>query len=68
MDHILSVYGLGGSPEAIEETYLSHDYLEPVKPGPERITDANFSQHLGDDKWVALSVHSAASILTRLLL
>ncbi|KZV67427.1 hypothetical protein PENSPDRAFT_754925 [Peniophora sp. CONT] len=51
MDHILAVYGLGGSPEAIEETYISHDYNDPVKPSPERITDANFFEHLGDDKY-----------------
>ena len=52
MDHILAVYGLGGSPEAIEETYLSHDYNVPVQASPERISDANFFEHLGDEKCV----------------
>ncbi|VDB98220.1 unnamed protein product [Peniophora sp. CBMAI 1063] len=74
MDHILAVYGLGGSPEAIEETYISHDYNEPVKPSPERITDANFFKHLGDDKYYyaymiyfckALSTSSPTEVLSK---
>ena len=51
MDHILAVYGLGGAPEAIEETYISHDYNDTVQPSPNRITDANFFEHIGDSEY-----------------
>lgn len=52
MDHILAVYALGGSPEAIEETYISHNYNDAVKQSPNRITDDNFFEHLGDTEYV----------------
>lgn len=60
MDHILAVYALGGSPEAIEETYLSHDYNDAVHPSPNRITDANFFEHLGDPECVIFLVARAS--------
>ena len=52
MDHILAVYSLGGSPQAIKETYISHDYNEAVRPSPNRITDDNFFEHVGDSEYV----------------
>ena len=52
MDHTLAVWALGGSPEAVEEVYRSHDYTERVRPSPQPITDANFFAHLGDAKYV----------------
>ena len=55
MDHILAVYSLGGSPQAIEETYISHDYNEAVRPSPNRITDDNFFEHVGDSEYVGFS-------------
>ena len=51
---MLAIYGLGASPEIIEEAYsrdLSlHDYLKPVYDSPEPVTDKNFAEHLGDGR------------------
>jgi hypothetical protein len=46
--HVLAIYGLGASPEIIENAYQTHDYLKPVFESPDPITDKNFAEHLGD--------------------
>ncbi|SRR6266404_8472095 len=46
--HVLAIYGLGASPEIIENAYKTHDYLIPAFPSPDSITEMNFSDHLGD--------------------
>ena len=52
--HVLAIYGLGASPEIIEEAYsrdLSrHEYLKPAFDSPEPITDKNFAEHLGNGR------------------
>ena len=51
---MLAIYGLGASPEIIEEAYsrdLSlHDYLKPAFDSPEPITEKNFAEHLGNGR------------------
>jgi len=49
--HVLAIYGLGASPEIIEDAYKTHDYLLPAFDSPESITDQNFSEHLGDGRY-----------------
>ncbi|KAI0262049.1 hypothetical protein BC834DRAFT_892792 [Gloeopeniophorella convolvens] len=49
--HVLTIYGLGASPEIIADAYKTHDYLKPAFDSPESITDKNFSDHLGDAKY-----------------
>ena len=48
--HMLAIYGLGASPQIIEDAYKTHDYLKPSFDSPEPITDKNFTEHLGDGK------------------
>ncbi|KAI0028811.1 hypothetical protein K488DRAFT_57715 [Vararia minispora EC-137] len=48
MDHLLAMWGVGATADALEEVYVTHDYEEPVQPSPEPITDSNFVAHLGD--------------------
>lgn len=48
--HVLAIYGLGASPEIIEDAYGTHDYLKPVFESPDPITENNFAEHLGDAK------------------
>jgi hypothetical protein len=64
MDHMLSLYSMGGTAEAIEEVYVSHDYEDPVTHSPEPITDENFAQHLGDAKYDHLLIVSFIRTLT----
>lgn len=45
---MLAIYGLGASPEIIEDAYKTHDYLKPAYDSPEPITEKNFIEHLGD--------------------
>ena len=51
--HVLAIYGLGASPEIIEDAYGTHDYLKPVVESPDPITESNFAEHLGDARRVA---------------
>jgi Questin oxidase-like len=48
--HVLAIYGLGASPEIIEEAYRRHTYLKPAFDSPEPITDKNFTKHLGNGR------------------
>ncbi len=50
--HVLAIYGLGASPEIIEDAYGTHDYLKPVFESPDPITEKNFAEHLGDARCV----------------
>ena len=50
--HVLAIYGLGASPEIIEDAYGTHDYLKPVVKSPDPITESNFAEHLGDARRV----------------
>jgi hypothetical protein len=47
---MLAIYGLGASPQIIEDAYKTHDYLKPSFDSPEPITDKNFTEHLGNGK------------------
>ncbi|KAH9965709.1 hypothetical protein BJV74DRAFT_785799 [Russula compacta] len=49
--HMLAIYGLGASPEIIEDAYKTHDYLKPTFDSPEPITQKNFTEHLGDAQY-----------------
>ncbi|KAF8259245.1 hypothetical protein EI94DRAFT_1616699, partial [Lactarius quietus] len=49
--HVLAIYGLGASPQMIEDAYGTHDYLKPVLESPDPITDNNFAEHLGDPRY-----------------
>ncbi|KAH9051498.1 hypothetical protein EDB87DRAFT_821189 [Lactarius vividus] len=49
--HVLAIYGLGASPEIIEDAYGTHDYLKPAFESPEPITENNFAEHLGDARY-----------------
>jgi hypothetical protein len=48
--HVLAIYGLGASPEIIEDAYGTHDYLKPAFESPNPITENNFAEHLGDER------------------
>ena len=52
--HVLAVYALGASPELIRDVYYKAHLpkLQPalVSPGP--ITEENFTEHLGDEKYL----------------
>ncbi|KAF8262311.1 hypothetical protein EI94DRAFT_1602907 [Lactarius quietus] len=50
--HVLSIYTLGASPEIIADTYkTAHDYLLPAIKHPGPITEKNFAEHLGDERY-----------------
>ncbi|KAI9447320.1 hypothetical protein F5148DRAFT_1292298 [Russula earlei] len=49
--HTLAIYGLGASPQIIEDAYKTHDYLIPAFESPEPITDKNLTEHLGDARY-----------------
>ena len=49
---MLAIYALGASPEIIEDAYSRHDYLKPAFDSPEPITEKNFNEHLGDERYV----------------
>ncbi|KAH9170231.1 hypothetical protein EDB89DRAFT_2072217 [Lactarius sanguifluus] len=49
--HVLAIYGLGASPEIIENAYGTHDYLKPAFESPDPITEKNFAEHLGDARY-----------------
>jgi hypothetical protein len=49
--HVLAIYGLGASPEIIENVYRRHNYLKPAFDSPEPVTDKNFTDHLGDSRY-----------------
>ncbi|KAH9974960.1 hypothetical protein BGW80DRAFT_1457912 [Lactifluus volemus] len=50
--HVLAIYGLGASPEIIEDAYrTTRDHLKPAFRSPEPITDQNFTKHLGDAQY-----------------
>ncbi|CDO68531.1 hypothetical protein BN946_scf184998.g28 [Trametes cinnabarina] len=50
--HVLAVYDLGASAENIEAVYKTHtSYQRPALDSPEPITNENFHQHLGDEKF-----------------
>ena len=48
--HVLAIYGLGASPQIIEDAYETHDYLKPAFESPDPITEKNFAEHLGDER------------------
>jgi len=48
---MLAIYGLGASPDIIADAYKRHDYLKPAFDSPEPITDKNFTEHLGDERY-----------------
>ena len=52
--HILAVYALGVSPELIRDVYYkSHlPNLQPSLVSPRPITEENFIEHLGDEKYI----------------
>ncbi|KAH9170229.1 hypothetical protein EDB89DRAFT_2072216 [Lactarius sanguifluus] len=49
--HVLAIYGLGASPEIIENAYGTHDYLKPAFESPDPITEENFAEHLGNARY-----------------
>src|SRR5258708_3517490 len=42
--HVLAIYGLGASPQIIEDAYETHDYLKPAFESPDPITEKNFAE------------------------
>jgi hypothetical protein len=51
--HVLAIYALGASPELIKYAYRTHlPKLLPVLVSPESITEKNFTEHLGDEKYI----------------
>ncbi len=52
--HVLAVYALGASPELIRDVnYKTHlPKLLPTFANPGPITEENFTEHLGDEKYV----------------
>ncbi|KAH8984551.1 hypothetical protein EDB86DRAFT_3084442 [Lactarius hatsudake] len=50
--HILAVYALGASPELIRDVYKTHlPVLQPTVVSPVPITQENFVEHLGDERY-----------------
>jgi len=51
----LVVYALGASPELIRDVYNKRHItkLLPIPVSPERITEENFVEHLGDEKYIS---------------
>jgi Questin oxidase-like len=51
---VLAIYALGASPELIKDAYhRTHlPKLLPVPVSPECITEKNFTEHLGDEKYI----------------
>jgi Questin oxidase-like len=50
---VLAIYALGASPELINDAYYIHlPKLLPVLVSPESITEGNFVEHLGDEKYL----------------
>jgi Questin oxidase-like len=65
---MLAIYGLGASPEIIEDAYrTTHDYLKPAFKSPEPITDENFTKHLGDAQWVVVMEYCNQHLMTCVL-
>ncbi|KAI0300671.1 hypothetical protein B0F90DRAFT_397628 [Multifurca ochricompacta] len=51
--HVLAIYALGASPEIMTEAYGTHERLKPMVESPEPITDKNYLDHLGDQRYYA---------------
>ncbi|GAA5857301.1 hypothetical protein JCM9279_005126 [Rhodotorula babjevae] len=52
--HLLASYSLGASPALLEDIYKLHHEtaFKPMPPlAPEQITEANWTQHLGDEQY-----------------
>ncbi|KAH9170233.1 hypothetical protein EDB89DRAFT_1979523 [Lactarius sanguifluus] len=50
--HVLAVYALGASPELIRDVYKTHlPVLKPTLVSPVPITQENFIEHLGDERY-----------------
>lgn len=50
--HVLAVYALGASPELIRDVYKTHlPVLQPTLVSPDPITQENFIEHLGDERY-----------------
>ena len=52
--HVLAIYALGASPELIKDAYYKTHLpkLLPVLVSPESITEKNFTEYLGDEKYL----------------
>ena len=52
--HVLAVYALGASPELIRDVYYKTHVpkLLPALLSPGPISEANFTEHLGDEKYI----------------
>lgn len=51
--HVLAVYALGASPELIKDVYnnVHLPHLLPIPVSPNCITEKDFAEHLGDEKY-----------------
>ncbi|KAH9994340.1 hypothetical protein BJV74DRAFT_915329 [Russula compacta] len=54
--HMLAIYALGCSAQRIERAYQAHNNLTPAYESPAPITDANFVEHLGKERFYAAYV------------
>ena len=52
--HVLAVYALGASAELVRDIYYKTHVpiLLPSLESPEPITEENFVEHLGDEKYI----------------
>jgi len=62
--HVLAIYALGASPELIKDSYNNSQLpkLLPIPVSPNRITEKDFAEHLGDEKYISLHMLSICAI------
>src|SRR6266404_8492061 len=68
MHHVLAIYGLGASPQLIRDVlYRRHlPRLLPALASPGSITEENFADHLGDEKYVSSLLYIVAHMLSHI--
>ncbi|KAI0300669.1 hypothetical protein B0F90DRAFT_1668214 [Multifurca ochricompacta] len=54
--HMVAIFALGASSQLIERAYGAYDNLTPAYESPESITDSNFVEHLGKERFYAAYV------------
>jgi hypothetical protein len=55
MHHAIAIWSLGVDGAVIKAGYELHSKEQrPTYESPEPITESNFDEHLGDEKWVTL--------------
>lgn len=53
--HLYAIYTLGATPEVLQAAYETHkEYQRPAFDAPGEITEKNWKDHLGDEKYVVI--------------